>query len=295
MVPLTEADAAEADAIGKPKSSTQFFAIPQPKRKSKPSPEPAAPPPGPAPGPGAVGVAPPGMAPPGSGSGAPGMGMGMGLGIQGPVSGAPPAMPPQGFPQPAMVPGADPGMDGDRAKSYRVFALVAALMFMVFSALIGTVGMTVFGLYVTSNAQQAASIPAPRPAPKSRGPVVDTGIQAPDPQPAPKARPRPKTGGGPRPAPVGPKPAPAPPPPPANAPGSITITIPGSALFTGIEVTCPDGFRQRGSFVGGKATIPHVPAMKCDLIFKGGLPARNTIRGGETKNCTFNDGIAVCK
>ncbi len=231
---------------------------------------------------------------------APGMGMGAGMGIQGPVAGGPASMPSQGgYPQPAMMP-PDPGggMDGNRAQSYRVFAIVAALMFMVLSALIVTVGMTVAGVYMTSNAQQVAAVPPPKPAPKSRGTLVDTGAPAPV-APAPTKKPRPSRGGGgsskpnPKPNP-GPKAPPAPPPPPANTPGAVTVTIPTSESFTSIEVKCATGFRQRGSFVNGKATVPDVPAMECDLLFKGGLPAQNKISGGQSLNCTFQGGQAVC-
>lgn len=292
MVPLTEADAADADAVSQPKSSTQFFAIPQAKRKSVPVDEPA----GPAPGGPPPGQA-PGMAPPGGGM-APGMGIGvgMGMGIQGPVAGGPVSMAPApGHPQQAMLMQDGAGMDGNRAQSYRVFVIVAALMFMVFTALILTVGMTVGSIYMTRNAEQQAATAQPTPAPKNtKGQTVDTGVQLPA---AGRCRfPLPTGGTNPSPGPkrTGPAPAPAPPPAPVNAPGAVSVTIPSSANFTSIEVKCPDGFRQRGSFAGGTATVPAVPAMECDVIFKGGLPAQNKIRGGQSLTCAFQGSDLTC-
>ena len=65
--------------------------------------------------------------------------------------------------------------------------------------------------------------------------------------------------------------------------------------FTGIEVVCPvSGFRKRASFAAGSASLPDVPIEDCDLTFKGGPPAKNTIRGGQTKACEFPNGMAVC-
>jgi len=292
MVPLTEADAEDME-VGQPKSATQFFSIPQPKRKSKPVDAPlSAPPAASSPGAGP----PPGMAPPGGGSMAPGMGMGMGIGIQGPVAGAPPSMAPQMHSQAGVGLHGQPPADGNRAQSYRVFAILAGLMMMVFMALVVTVMLTVAGVYWTNQTEPVAKVPVTAPPPTRRSKAVDTGQPAPPiPTPATK-RPPPRSGGGGTPKPKTPAPPkPAPPPPPASA-GSVTVTVPADAKFTSIEVSCPGtGFRQRASFSGGKATLADVPAVECDLKFKGGLPASNKIRGGETKSCTFPDGQAVCQ
>ena len=290
MVPLTEADAEDMD-VGQPKSATQFFSIPQPKRKSKPADPPSSPPAAPA---AQSSAPPPGMAPPGQGSMAPGMGMGMGMGIQGPVAGAPPSMAPPMQSHPGTMPHAQ-GTQGNRAQSYRVFAIVAGLMFMVMSALVVTVALIGGAAYFsTQDSSTAANDPMPaRERPKS--PVVDTGEAKPPPpiKPSPRPRPRPSGGGGAAPKPAAP--APPPPAPPPAAAGQVTVIIPASESFTGVEVRCPDGFRDRAAFAGGKATIANVPNLQCDMFFKGGLPAKNVIRGGETKNCTFTGGQAVCK
>ena len=91
------------------------------------------------------------------------------------------------------------------------------------------------------------------------------------------------------------KAAPAPAPPrPAVGPQTAVVVIAASDPFTGVEVNCPSGFRQRASFVGGTATIADVPQEDCSLNFKGGPPAKNTIRGGQTKDCSFPSGQAVC-
>jgi len=287
MVPLTEADAEDME-VGQPKSATQFFSIPQPKRKSKPAEPPPSAPPSAAPG----ASPPPGMAPPGGGSMAPSMGMGMGMGIQGPVAGAPPSMAPQMQSHPGTMPHGQGGAEGSRAQSYRVFAIVAGLMFMVMSALVLSVGLAVGGLYWSNQAEPTATNQpniAPRP---ERTKKVDTGTAAAPPPIKPPPKPRPTTA-RPRPTTTPVPAAPAPPPPPA-ATGSATVIVPATASFTAVEVKCPGGFRDRASFSGGKATVPDVPNMECDMFFKGGLPAKNKIRGGQTKNCTFSGGQAVC-
>ncbi len=74
-----------------------------------------------------------------------------------------------------------------------------------------------------------------------------------------------------------------------------TVTIPRSESFTSVEITCPNGFRQRGTFLGGKATVPGVPDQNCDLLFKGGLPAVNKISGGQSLTCSFVGGQSVCE
>jgi hypothetical protein len=289
MVPLTEADAEDME-VGQPKSATQFFSIPQPKRKSKPM---ETPPPASASGPSANAGPPPGTAPPGGGSMAPGMGMGMGIiGIQGPVAGAPPSMAPQMHSQGAGLHGQPPA-DGNRAQSYRVFAILAGLMMMVFMALVVTVMLTVAGVYWTNQTEPVAKVPVTAPPPTRRSKAVDTGQPAPPiPTPPIKSPTRPSGGGG------TPKPkTPAPPAPPAPAAaGTVTVLIPPDASFTSIEVSCSGtDFRNRASFSGGKATLADVPAVECDLKFKGGLPAANKIQGGQTKSCTFPGGQAVCQ
>jgi hypothetical protein len=73
--------------------------------------------------------------------------------------------------------------------------------------------------------------------------------------------------------------------------------IPDGVRYTGVEVKCPSGFRQRGAFSGTKATVSNVPTSEdCEVHFKGGSPAKaRPIRGGKTWTCTFPSATAVCK
>ncbi len=245
----------ESDQVESPKSTTDFFAIP--KRKSD-----------------AKQVAPPPAAPPAAPvSMGPGMGMGMSVGIQGPVvSAAPVATSPP-----------SPEMTGSRARSYRVFAILAALLFMVFSALVGAMALTVWSVHLRSE---------PTPVPPRVSTIVeetDTDLQDADPDADPSDEPIPDP-----PRPDRPPPPPPPPPEPVVTAAPITVTVVGAETFTGVEVKCPDGFRERGSFVGDKATVPDVPLLECDLVFKGGLPVRNKISGGQDKTCTIEGSQAVC-
>lgn len=289
MVPLSDQDAEDQEGG---KSATTFFSLPTPKRKKQDEPEApaAAGPPPPAPGP-PSGSYPPGVGP-GMGSMAPGM-MG-GMGIQGPVAGGPVA-PMGGFPQGGMPPGAIEE-EISRAQSYRVFAIVTGLMFMVFSALIMTVGLAVYGLWMTAETDRERQAAVVTPPPPPRQPAVDTGI-APPPTTTPKPKP-PKPGGGgggtkPSPTPT-PTPTPTPPPAPAVGPGPVTVTIPAGEPYTSIEVTCPSGYRQRANFSNGSASLPDVPREDCLVTFRGGPPARNKISGGQSKSCTFPSGSAHC-
>ncbi|NCG19672.1 MAG: hypothetical protein GWP91_11750 [Rhodobacterales bacterium] len=284
MVPLTESDATD-EGDGAPKSATAFFALPTPRRKA-PAEEPQAPPPAAAP---AISAPPPGMAPGPMGGPPPGMSMG----ISGPVASGPVAGPP-GFAGggygggPASQHSADAGQE--RARSYRVFAIVGGLMSMVFMAVLVTLVVVVFFVSQQKDEGSTAAVTQVA-APAAAVAVVDTGRDDPPiPVPVPKARPRPAA----NPAPPSPRPAPAPPPAPVG-PANAVIIIPASEPFTGVDIKCPNsGFRERVNFVSGTATVPNVPMEECTVNFKGGPPAKNVIRGGQTKNCTFPGGSAVC-
>ena len=290
MVPLSQADHDDGPGGGKKQTATQFFALPTPKRK-EPEPEPPPPaassagmPPGMAPG------MPPGM-PPGMAPGMPPGGMG-GMGIQGPVAsgpmaGGPVAHHPYGAGVPPIAP---PDSGQDRARSYRVFAVVAGLMLVVFMALLLFVSALVA---YNMMEEDSTAVPSVAAAPPSRpAPVRDTAIPPPAaPKPAPSPRPSPS------PQSSAPRPAPAPAPPPAPVgPAKVTVTVPQSETFTGIEVQCPlSSYRKRASFSAGVATLPDVPQEDCNLFFKGGMPSKSTIRGGQSKSCTFSSGMANCQ
>lgn len=223
------------------------------------------------------------------------MPMSVPMGISGPVAGG--SLPP-GYPMgasPALPP--DPNAELDRAKSYRVFAVVAGLMFMVFTALIASLVVLAYGFYMMESQEQAAKAPvvAPPPPPVQRG-GLDTGVKAAPPPPPPKARPKssPRPKSAPRPA--------APKPPPAPAPvakGPVVLKIPNGTGYTVAEVKCDSGVRERANFAGGTATVANIPGPgmdNCTALFKGaGAPAKAKVAGGKTYNCTFDGSFANCK
>jgi hypothetical protein len=187
---------------------------------------------------------------------------------------------------------------GDRAQSYRVFALILVLMTLVMIALIGAVGLVAASIYTQGESgDQAKNQQVLEPAPRKRG-SVDTGVEPPkvEPVPKPRPRPRPSGGGGAAPAPR-PAPAPAPPPAPPSGPiATVTITTDGAISYTGIEVSCPTGgYRSRANFAGTSASLAGVPREDCTMKFKGGEPNKITLRMKESISCNFPSGIAVCR
>ena len=192
----------------------------------------------------------------------------------------------------------DVGLDvnENRARSYRVYAIVLGLFALVFAALCTGVG----GLIYMQNNQPDATSPEPTvaasPKPKSQ-PTEDTAADVALPPPAPMpARPRPQ----PRPRPSGgtaPSPRPAPAPAPTTSPRDVTIVIPEGEFFTAAEITCNSpSFRGRGAFSGTSATVRNVPPGDCKVHFKGGKPATASISGGKTSySCVFSSAVASCK
>ena len=91
--------------------------------------------------------------------------------------------------------------------------------------------------------------------------------------------------------------APAGPTRPAVPDGStLLITMTGDAPTTGVEVSCPGGFRLRVMFEDGLATVPGVPAEHCSVHFKGPVNARfQPVRGGQSLLCYLQGSTAVCE
>jgi serine/threonine protein kinase len=207
------------------------------------------------------------------------------IGISGPVAG--------GYgPPPSQVPPDFHG-DGDRARSYRVFAVVAGLMFMVFSVTIVAVlllaSVVLFPGW-TGEGEIATNGPPPIVQPvRDRDKKVDTGIPAaPELKPEPKVRPVPS--GEPKP----PKPK-EPEVPKPGATGTVTITLgAGAPAFTSIEVSCDSGFKERAPFSGNTASLPNVPRASCRLSFKGGPFVTMPVQGGQTLTCSFNGTTPTC-
>jgi hypothetical protein len=207
------------------------------------------------------------------------------IGISGPVAGGygpPPSQLPPDFHQ-----------DPERARSYRVFAVVAGLMFMVFSVTIVAVlllaSVVLFPDILGSTGPVAVG---PNPLPPAQMPKnkVDTGIpEAPPVDVKPTPKPRPSAGSGEKPV---PKPPPAPPP---SATGTVTITLgAGAPAFTSIEVSCDSGFKERAPFSGNTASLPNVPRASCRLSFKGGPFVTMPVQGGQTLTCSFNGTTPTC-
>ena len=309
MVPLSrEGDDPEIGA-GKPSTATEFFALPKrpqaeelselrrtdpiqgASRPAKPAaPAPAGPPPGSMPH--GAGVAGPGLPP--------GMPMAMPMGISGPVAngGLPPGY--GAYAHGSMPP--DASDDLERAKSYRVFAVVAGLMMMVMSAVVVSVMVLAYGFYLANQQQVAAPREIPQVAPPPKR-VVDTGGGKAEPPPPPQA-PKPAGGGGggggggPKP-PSEPKPPKPPAPPAPVASGPVTLNIAATEPYNKAELKCDSGIRQQASFAGGVATLTNVPGPgsdSCKVVFKGGggLPAA-TVVGGRSYSCSFQGTVAVCK
>lgn len=72
--------------------------------------------------------------------------------------------------------------------------------------------------------------------------------------------------------------------------GNGTIILLQDKLFHSMEVNCPtSGIRTRANFRGGKATAYGLPTTEdCTVTFQGSEPAKATLRGNQTKACTFN-------
>lgn len=78
-------------------------------------------------------------------------------------------------------------------------------------------------------------------------------------------------------------------------PAATIVLAAGSPPFTSVEVRCPGGFRERADFVAGAARVRAVPEEACDLLFKGGAPARAQISGPRAVTCSFRGVAASCR
>lgn len=324
MVPMSEDDDDAEDVGAAPKSATQFFAIPKSKKASPSLPPGSAPaiggaaptatnrslPPGAAPpmGGGAP-AALPGTPPPGPGGfggpppgGMPG-GMGGPMAISGPIAAGPTAS--SGSRSPFEV-GAPPDAGSadpeTRARSFRIYAIVLALFFLFFM----TTVIAVAALVITTRAGEddtekpvakVEKVERESVKKKSKGGGGDTGaaLPPPPPPPPPKAAAPRSSGGSKSTASAPSSSAPSAPAPRASSgPGPITIKV-GGGKWTGVEVTCPSGARQRGAFNGDSSTVPSIPKEDCELHFKGGPPAKfRPVSGGNTYNCNFNSNVMQC-
>jgi hypothetical protein len=81
----------------------------------------------------------------------------------------------------------------------------------------------------------------------------------------------------------------------------IEVHVPDASLFSGIEVVCMDGYRQRSPMkttadsVSGVARIGGLRSAQCRLLFKGGTPATySPVVPGTSYDCRVVGSTAVC-
>jgi hypothetical protein len=81
----------------------------------------------------------------------------------------------------------------------------------------------------------------------------------------------------------------------SDADGRINVIV-ASDLPKGswLELTCPQGFRERASVEENTATFDAVPEEECTLWFKGGVPAKFTRMRWGTWQCLLSGTTAVC-
>lgn len=283
MIPVQEEGEHEDLAPPPPPGATEFFAIDRPKpfvdettptRREKEvsqraalftpgrpaeRPAPSPPPPSPAPPP----PAPPPPAP------------GAALGIEGPIASAPglPATPRPPAPTPPSPAGAPE--PHNRTTSYRIYVVLLALFSVVALSVMVTVGIIAAVVILDRDeepAPVAKPVPEPPPSAPSAAPVF---TPAPDVAVTPPPDPEPAT--------------------PATGPVTIHLA-PGAPRFVSLRIDCEEpSFRDRQRFDGGSVTVPDVPRSNCTASFLGGLPARTTIRGGQTRTCRFDGANAICE
>src|SRR5690606_21805684 len=136
------------------------------------------------------------------------------------------------------------GADDDRAQSWRVYAIVLGLSGLAFATMVlAVVAVLVMPGMLEGDAPSEVPATTRVEAPMKKT-ALDTGEEAPPPPPPPpppaRKSPRASGGGGGSSAPAA---APA-----RVGPATLTIKVPDGTPTTSIEVTCPSGFRQRGSF-----------------------------------------------
>ena len=167
-----------------------------------------------------------------------------------------------------------------QSDSRQVIAIVFGLLFMISAAAVVTVVVGAVGLY-TVNATLGEEGLAGLTGGADEDHVRDTGIPTGE---IIKKKPRP--GNSAPKEPVGE----IPPEPAAPTTASGTIIVPTNILFRSIEINCPQsGIRTRASFIAGKATAHGLPINEdCVVTFQGSQPAKASLRGGQTKTCTFD-------
>ncbi|MFT4622138.1 MAG: hypothetical protein ACI8PZ_000794 [Myxococcota bacterium] len=96
-------------------------------------------------------------------------------------------------------------------------------------------------------------------------------------------------------APVAAAPPPSPPPAPVDPATQVTVHLPPGQPYTGIEVRCQAGFRERASVTSGMATVAGLPPGDgCRVHFLGAAPKSVPAAAGLDIECTDRGGVLVC-
>lgn len=78
--------------------------------------------------------------------------------------------------------------------------------------------------------------------------------------------------------------------------GELEVVLTDPTASSWVYVQCPSGFRERATFVSGRAAMEGVPDESCTLSFKGGTPARfSGVAGGQRLTCSLSGVIARCE
>ncbi len=224
--------------------------------------------------------------PPTDARGAAGRGLrrpGIAAGAAGPGGAPQPSSP--GAPAPFASYGPDAAqmageVEGARARSLGVLAIVGGLVFMVASTLVLVVVVLLMMLWWTGR-QNRGDLAANQDGEQH---IRDTGYA--DPTRSVRQGPGPRAPGDPGERTVG----------DGNVipPGPATVVAPAEMMFLSIEINCPSGFRNRGRFKKisdgmMSATVPNVPGDEsCTVTFQGSEPAKTYITGNQKKICQFN-------
>ncbi len=290
MVPVNE-NADEREVQGD-HSATAFFAIPAPKsERPKNTPAPSTPsmqPPagGPRPFTPAQSMMPAqSMNQPAQSMHQPAQSV-MGGGIQGPVSGYGSGQTPFQAAGPQQTPAANAE---SRVQSWRVYAIVLAVVALAGAFLISVVGIGAWKYSQTKDTPtETVAVAAPTPPPPKRH---NQDTATPKQQAAPKApTAKPHTSGGTTgvaAAPVAPK----------SDKGTVSVTFASSPAPLQIEVRCSDGFAGRAAIGGGAASVANVPtAADCKMFPKGGVTATPyPVKGGSHYTCSITGTTTSCK
>ena len=82
--------------------------------------------------------------------------------------------------------------------------------------------------------------------------------------------------------------------PVSDGPGKVNIILAPGVSPSGIEMTCPSGYRTRAAIERNTALFSQVPNEACTIMLKGGPPLRYTGIGWGTYNCQASGSTLIC-